>query len=482
MALLSSALGAANAMAARGFMQINDDFVDDGADSLERMFAGMPDWLGTTLTILIILAIGFVVAFVLRALLARIINATPFGRRAQTTGGNVGQAVGKAAFWLVVLYTLVIALTRLSFADSALAPVANLLDDVIGFIPRLIAAGFILFIGYIVARVAKTATTASLDAVGVDNFMNRTGVATATGSTGSLSNALGTIVFVLVIVPVIIAALGTLDIEAISGPLTNLLEEFLVFIPRIVGAAIVLGLAVVIGRFVKNFLEGVLPTFGFDRSINEVMALDDGQGLNASPSSIVGTIAYIVVIVLGLAAAISILGIAALDNAFGAILELGGRVLTAAVTIIAGVFLANFVARIIGGATGSGMGRFLRYAIIGLVSFMALSQLGIGENIVEILFASLAIGAAVAGSIAFGFGGRDWAGQMLSNLAPPAEAAQKLQNSTSRVGTAAADMAVKAKTVGKTAANRATTPRATSAKATTRKAAPRTTPPKTPKV
>ena len=446
------------------FNQINDNVVVSTADGIEGWVAslGLPDFIGTLIAIAIIIGIGLLIAFVARALISKIINATPFGRRAQTSGGNIGKALGKAAFWLIVLYTLFIALSRLAFADSALAPVGGLLENIGDFIPNLIAAGFIVFIGYIVARVAKTATTSTLEAANVDSFMNRTGVSTATGSTGSLSGALGTIVFVLILVPVIIAALDVLNIEAVSVPLTNMLETFLDFIPAILGAAIILGLAVVIGRFVRNFLESILPTFGFDRSMNEVMMLDDGEGLSTSPSRIVGTVAYIVIIVLGLAAAISVLGIQSLDNAFAAIVELGGRVLTAAVTIIAGVFLANFVQRIIGGATGSGMGRFLKYAIIFLVSFMALSQLGIGDDIVSILFASLAIGASVAGAIAFGVGGTKWAQDMLNSLAPPKQTAQKLQASSSRTATAVKSAAARTKAATTRAKPRVTPkPRAT---------------------
>jgi hypothetical protein len=417
--------------------QINDDLVTGAASGLEGWIAslGLPGWLGTVLTVLAILVIGFIIAGIVRSIISKVINATPFGRKAQTSGGNIGKAVGKAAFWLIMLYTLFVALSRLSFADSALAPVGSLLEDIGTFIPKLIAAGFIAFIGYIVSRVAKTATTSTLDAAGVDGIMSRSGVTSATGSTGSISNALGTIVFVLILVPVIIAALDVLNIESISGPLTGMLETFLEFIPRIIGAAIILGIAVMIGRFIRNFLEGILPTFGFDNSINEVMMLDDGEGLKTPPSRIVGTIAYIVVIVLGLAAAISVLGIESLDDAFGSIVDLGGRVLTAAVTVIAGVFLANFVARIVGGATESAMGRFLKYAIILLVSFMALSQLGIGESIVNGLFLSIAIGASIAGALAFGIGGKDWAHDMLNQLAPPKDTAKKLQGSNSRAAT-----------------------------------------------
>lgn len=393
-------------------------------DQFNNFFSALPDAYQGPISAAVILLITIFVAYIMRAIIGGAINRTPLGSKAKTTGGNIGKSIGKAVFWLVILYGLYLALGRLNMTDQ-LRPIEDLFREISNVVPKLIGAGFTLFIGYIVAQVAKNATTATLDAAQVDALAARSGMTSATGSTGGISKALGSIIFVLIIVPVAIAALGILDIRSISEPLGNMLSSFLNYIPELIGASIVLAVSIFIGRFISNFVQQTLPTFGFDRSINEVMMLDDGEGLSVSPSKIAGNLAFVIVIILGLSAAVDILNINSLTDAFGSLQDLGGRVLTAGITIVVGVFLANFVSRIIGGATDGKVGMFLKYAVIVLATFMALSQLGIGEEIVATAFKYILGAGAVASAIAFGVGGRDWAGKKLNELFPPKTGGRK---------------------------------------------------------
>lgn len=386
-------------------------------DQLNNLLSGLPAAAQGPISAAVILLITWFIAIILRAVIGGAINRTPLGSKAKTTGGNIGKSFGKAVFWLVMLYGLYLALGRLNMTDQ-LRPIEDLFREISNVVPKLIGAGFTMFIGYVVAMVAKNATTATLDAAQVDTLAARTGMSSATGSSGGISKALGSIIFVLIIVPVAIAALGILDINAISEPLGNMLSSFLNYIPELIGASIVLAASIFIGRFISNFINQTLPTFGFDRSINEVMMLDDGKGLSVSPSMIAGKIAFVIVLILGLSAAVDILNINSLTNAFGSLQDLGGRVLTAGITIVVGVFLANFISRIIGGATDSKIATLLKYAVIVLSTFMALSQLGIGEEIVQTAFQYILGSAAVAAAIAFGVGGRDWAGKKLHEMFP----------------------------------------------------------------
>lgn len=397
-------------------------------DQFNNFFSGLPASYQGPISAAVILIIAIIAAYILRAIIGGAINRTPFGAKAQTTGGNIGKSIGKAVFWLVILYGFYLALGRLNMTEQ-LRPIEDLFRDISNVVPKLIGAGFTLFIGYIVAMVAKNATTATLDAAQVDNLAARSGITTAASTAGGISKVLGTIVFVLVIVPVAIAALGILDIRSISEPLGNMLSTFLDYIPEIIGASAVLAASVFIGRFISTFIQGTLPTFGFDNSINQIMMIDDGKGLKTAPSKVAGNLAFIIVIVLGLAAAVDILNIESLSYAFTSVQDLGGRVLTAGATIVVGVFLANFVARIIGGATDSKVGMFLKYAVVVLATFMALSQLGIGSAIVEFAFMAIlgaaAVAAGVGGAIAFGMGGREWASRKLEELMPTKSGTRK---------------------------------------------------------
>jgi hypothetical protein len=366
----------------------------------------------------IILVVGYFVSMLLRGLVSGAINRTGIGRRAKTTGGNIGKSVGKAVFWIAILYTLFLALSRAGLGEY-FGPVETLLNDVAGFIPKIIGAGFTFFIGFIVAKVAGNATTSVLEAAQVDNLAARTGVTEATGSSNSLAKGLGTLVFVIIIIPVAIAALGALNLDEISQPLSNMLEGFTSYIPALVGASLVLAGAIFIGRFFSNFLSNFLPTVGFDNSINSIMKLDDGQELKTSPSKAAGYVVFLITLVVGISAAVNILGNDSLTNAFGTVQEFGGSLLRAAVLIGIGVFLANFMGRFMGTIMNPKLANFVKYFAITLFVFLGLSSLDPEGQIVPVAFSAFVIAASVAGAIAFGLGGRDWAKEVLNKTLPP---------------------------------------------------------------
>ncbi len=51
-----------------------------------------------------------------------------------------------------------------------------------------------------------------------------------------------------------------------------------------------------------------------------------------------------------------------------------------------------------------------------LFTFMGLEFMGVGDEIVRVAFGALAVGGAVAGALAFGLGGRDWAARQLDKI------------------------------------------------------------------
>lgn len=368
----------------------------------------------------VILVVGIIISYILRGLVSGGINRTGLGKRAATTGGNIGSAIGKAVFWLAILYTLFLTLSRVGMG-SYFGPVENLFNNISAVVPNLIGAGFIGFIGFILAKVCATAVTSVLEAAQVDTLASRSGLTSATGSSGSISSLLGKVVFVLIIVPVAIAVLEKLNMASISEPLSDMLNGFLSYLPALVAAAIVLAATIFIGRFVSNFIQNLLAGLGFDRSINEVMALDDGEGLKTSPSKSAGYVAFLIILVVGVSAAVNILGNESLSEAFGTVQEFGGSLLRAAVLIAIGVFLANFMGRFLSTLMSERIAGFVKYAAMILFVFLGLNSLDPEGQIVPVAFSAFVISAAVAAAIAFGWGGRDWASKVLNKTMPTAD-------------------------------------------------------------
>ncbi|MGI9360497.1 MAG: mechanosensitive ion channel, partial [Parasphingorhabdus sp.] len=252
----------------------------------------------------------------------------------------------------------------------------------------------------------------ALQTVDFDKWANRGGVDTVTGNT-QISSTLGTIVYVLIIIPVAILSLETLRLESVSQPASDMLRMILAAIPNIIGAAIILGIGYLISKFVVRIIKEVLPGLGVDQSVAALDILPSGTPL----TSVLARVAQIAIMLFFAIAATRMLGFLELTVILDRILELGGRVIFGAVVIGVGFLIANLLARVISG-TGEGnmAASIVRYAAIVLFTFMGLQFMGVGEEIVEMAFMALVIGGAAAAALAFGWGGRNVAGKVLEDL------------------------------------------------------------------
>jgi len=86
--------------------------------------------------------------------------------------------------------------------------------------------------------------------------------------------------------------------------------------------------------------------------------------------------------------------------------------------ILVGFLIANMLARLISGGSGetSLAANVVKWAAVVLFTFMGLEFMGVGDEIVRYAFAALVVGGAVAGALAFGLGGRDWAARKLEEI------------------------------------------------------------------
>jgi uncharacterized membrane protein len=115
---------------------------------------------------------------------------------------------------------------------------------------------------------------------------------------------------------------------------------------------------------------------------------------------------------------VNILNIPALTVLVTGILIIIGRILAGLVIFAIGLFLANLAFNIItssGDSQARVLGQVARISIITLVSAMALQQIGVAPDIVNLAFGLLLGAIAVAIALAFGLGGRDIAREQVQN-------------------------------------------------------------------
>lgn len=365
-------------------------------------------------TALIVLVITWALAKAAKWAFAKLVDSIGFLQRSTSSGDSIGMALGKVVSGVVWIFGLIVILNVLDLGgeNGPVAPLQTLLNNIMAFLPKLIGAGLIFFIGLMVARIVRDVVVTALETVDLDKWANRGGVGEVTGN-NAISKTIGTIIFVLIIIPVSIAALGELNIQTISGPATNMLQLIFDAIPRIIGAAILLGLGFVISRFVVQIAKEILPGLGVDRAVESIGILPEGTSM----SDVIARVLQATIMIVVAIAATRLLGFAELTAILNEVLALGGKVVFGAVVIGAGFLIANLLARLIAGTDQASMvGSVIRWATIALFTFMGLRFMGVAPQIVDMAFGAVVIGGSVAGALAFGLGGRDWAARKLEQL------------------------------------------------------------------
>ncbi|MEP1230327.1 MAG: mechanosensitive ion channel [Litorimonas sp.] len=400
--------------------------MEDKASQINQALSGiLPEslqFLAGPIVAAIIILVGYFISKIAAALVSGAINRTGLGKRAQTTGGNIGKSLSKAVGWVVWLIFILMGLAQFPAVSKSLEPINGMMKNIFNYLPQLAIGAVVLGVGLMLSKVVKEALSSTLEAAQVDRLASKLGMSSEEdASSSSLARSLGGLAAAIVTIIFAVTAIGIWDIPGVSEPVSNVLNTILGYIPRIIGAAIILGIFIFIGRFVSNLAKNTLPALGVDKSLTAVASLD-GDGPNFVPSNVVATISFVGIVLMGLTAAMNTLGIPELTNVFNTLLEVGGRIVLGSVIIGAGFFIANFVSKIVTQTSGDLAGKIVKYVTIIIVTFMGLETMELGKHIVNTAFkyslGAAAVAAGIGGAIAFGLGGREWAGKKLNEWMP----------------------------------------------------------------
>jgi Conserved TM helix len=386
-------------------------------DGLQKLQAIGFEWGPKILSALVILLLAHLIAKAVKWGMAAVLDRLPFARTANAGAAKdetLGARIGEIGYWLVWLVGLVATLTTLGLSQ-VVAPLNRLVAGFFVFLPNVVGAGIIFFIGWVVAMVTRRVVGSTVAAFRLGDLTSKLGMPNLTSQ--SVAVAAGQISFVLIIVPVAIAGLQALKINAISDPAVAVLTQLLDTIPRLIAASIVLGFAFFISRWIAGLIEQTLPTMGFDASVKQLGLFSESTEGEFPATKAVAWIATTAVMIFAAIEAAKLLQFDSASLILNQILALGGKILFGGIIIAAGVALANLIANALtnaGGATAGFASNVARWATIALSTAMGLNFMGIADSIIQTAFTLILGAAAIAIAIAFGWGGRETAAKLLA--------------------------------------------------------------------
>jgi hypothetical protein len=378
------------------------------AQMISQILGYLPRLVAGTVLVIIV----WMIATLLRALASRLLAATSLDEKIAAQAGMepLSKNAGNVLFWLVILLFLPAILSAYELR-GLLEPVQSMLNKVLDLLPNIFAAAVIGFVGWIVAKVLRGLITNLLAATGVD----RAAVAAGLHESVRISRLVGTIVFIVVFVPTLIAALDALKIEAVSRPATDMLGRFLDAVPNLVAAALILVVTYYAARFAAQLLARLLQSLGADALPQKLGMQGMFQG-GIKPSNLAGWLLLFFAMLFATVEAANRLEFTQVRNIVSTFIEFGGHILLGGVILVIGFWLANVAYVAISRASGDrteGLAQIARLAILGLVIAMGLRAMGIADDIVNLGFL-LTFGAiAVAIALSFGLGGREAAGRQM---------------------------------------------------------------------
>ncbi len=207
----------------------------------------------------------------------------------------------------------------------------------------------------------------------------------------------------------------------VASSLQKALNGLLGFIPNLIGFFVILIVGYFIARLVKGVLTKLLEKAGVDKALHSGPAGPHVERISpdASPAALIAGVAFWFIFLFVLTAAIGALKIPAVTVFMNTVLGYLPNVIAAVIIFV----LAGALATAIGGAmaklmgdtpTGKVVGTAVPALIMGIAIFMVLNQLKIAPAIVQITYTALLGSVALGAALAFGLGGREVAGQMLS--------------------------------------------------------------------
>ncbi len=384
---------------------------------LNQIFEYAPKLLGAGALLLV----AWVVATVLRMIISKVLSATKIDERLGSQAGleeeksvPITKPLSDAVYWLVFLIFLPGILSPLGL-EGILGPIKGMVDKILGFLPNIFTAAIIFVIGWFVARIVQRVVTNLLSAVGTDKLLEKVGLSEVFGKQG-LSGLLGLILYVFILIPVLIAALNALRIEAITRPASDMLNTILGALPDIFAAAMVLAIAYFVGRIVANLITSLLTGIGFNSLFVWLgLGKEPAEG-SKTPSTVVGYVVLVVIMFFAVIEASDLLGFKALSDLVGQLTVFASHIIFGLVIFAIGLFLANLVSKAVkdsGTAQANLLALVARVAIFVLVGAMALRQMGLANEIINLAFGLILGAIALAVAIALGIGGRDIAAREL---------------------------------------------------------------------
>ncbi len=138
--------------------------------------------------------------------------------------------------------------------------------QLVNFVPKLLAVVVILFFGWLIAKLARSAVKRILELTNFDQFAQKSGLEAFMNSGNmqlTLSGIISQVIYWLVIILFVITGANALELSAVA----DLLQQLATYLPHIIVAILVVVFGTLLARFVNRLVFAWLHGIRFERAL-----------------------------------------------------------------------------------------------------------------------------------------------------------------------------------------------------------------------
>lgn len=150
--------------------------------------------------------------------------------------------------------------------DVFLASLTSFWTELASFVPKLIAALVLLFLGWLLAKVARTAIMRLLRMLNFDKVTEKSGLEAFLKHADlevSVASILGNLVYWLIILVMIVTVANSLGLHMVA----ELFNKVVLYIPNVIVAILVLVFGTILARFINRIVFAWLNNVGFSGAL-----------------------------------------------------------------------------------------------------------------------------------------------------------------------------------------------------------------------
>ena len=289
-----------------------------------------------------ILLIGWIIALLVAAGIKKVLQKLGTNQRLSSATGhrsNIENILARIVFWIILIIAVIGALNVLNLT-SVSGPFSNMIQQFLLFVPQLLAAVAIAFIGWIVANLAK---------VGLQKLLNRTQLdekLSAEVGVSPISENISEIIYWLILLLFLPIVLSILGLSGLLYPIQNMVNDVVGYLPNIFIAGVIVFVGYILAKIIRGIVEGLLRSLNLQQQAEKV-----GIFKNTNIAQLIGSFIFAVIIITALIIAFEALGIEAISQPATAmlyqIMNAIPQIIAAALILIIAYVVSKLVANLV---------------------------------------------------------------------------------------------------------------------------------------